>query len=159
MSLGMLFRNPCRASLQAPAVPNSPGLPTASSSSSGLCLRHGESSSVHVTSPSILLLILGPPCAHQRAMRRRVARRCRWHRLRRSAAMTGLCCIARQSEGGLVQRQKMELDIVEAAVTDIVPKISVIQQQAEMLREEELKQVLDTLEERGGGELTGVFSE
>jgi len=53
----------------------------------------------------------------------------------------------------------LALDDVESSVADFVPKISALQNQAELLRSTELKQVINTMKTLRKTELRGVFSE
>lgn len=53
----------------------------------------------------------------------------------------------------------LALDDVESSVADFVPKISALQNQAELLRSNELKQVISTMKTLRKTELRGVFSE
>jgi len=54
---------------------------------------------------------------------------------------------------------KPNMDDVENSVTEFVPKISALQNQAELLRSGELRQVIDTMRSLRKTELSGVFSE
>jgi glutamyl-tRNA reductase len=53
----------------------------------------------------------------------------------------------------------ISLDDVESSIEDFVPKISALQNQAELLRSNELKQVISTMKTLRKTELRGVFSE
>lgn len=62
--------------------------------------------------------------------------------------------------GSITAVQKQEpVDDVESSVAEFVPKISALQNQAELLRSGELRQVIDTMRSLRKTELGGVFGE
>lgn len=62
--------------------------------------------------------------------------------------------------GSMTAVQKQEtVDDVESSVAEFVPKISALQNQAELLRSGELRQVIDTMRSLRKTELGGVFGE
>jgi len=71
--------------------------------------------------------------------------------------VTSLDRPASNSESSMVPQSK--IDDVEDSIAEFVPKISALQNQAELLRSGELKSVLTTMKQMRKTELGGVFSE
>eukprot|EP00930_Biecheleria_cincta_P002503 TRINITY_DN103515_c0_g1_i1.p1 TRINITY_DN103515_c0_g1~~TRINITY_DN103515_c0_g1_i1.p1 ORF type:complete len:719 (+),score=158.58 TRINITY_DN103515_c0_g1_i1:87-2159(+) len=83
----------------------------------------------------------------------------RRHAHHMNAAVVLRACGEQSSSGAATVQKQETVDDVESSVAEFVPKISALQNQAELLRSGELRQVIDTMRCLRKTELGGVFGE